>query len=139
MEGDFVQCSALNLPFKNGTFSAVISFGVLHHLPNPLVGMGACVHALNNGGYLLIHEPIRKPKKLLPEGKLHFARKILTTYEHSEHDNEIILGDSLKLLADKNMKLKHIHFSVSFLRTVLSRLIIVFSRINRNRICFLLI
>lgn len=35
----FVQCDALNLPFKNGIFDYAFSIGVLHHTPKPLVGV----------------------------------------------------------------------------------------------------
>lgn len=131
-EGDFVQCSALNLPFKNGAFAAVFSFGVLHHLENPLQGAKVCLSKLSKGGYFLIHEPIEKPKKLLPEGKLECMHKILQTYNHSEHDNHINVRSTLRLLEDQNSIIQRVHFNASVLRTVVSRIFALFPKINKS-------
>ena len=32
--GNYVACDAENLPFRNASFTAVLSLGVLHHLPS---------------------------------------------------------------------------------------------------------
>ena len=131
-EGDFVQCSALNLPFRDKTFTAVFSFGVLHHLENPLQGAKVCLSKLSKGGYFLIHEPIEKPKKLLPEGKLECVRKILQTYKHSEHDNDINLRNTLRLFEDKKCIVQRVNFNASVLRTVVSRIFALFPKINKS-------
>lgn len=131
-EGDFVQCSALNLPFKNGAIAAIFSFGVLHHLENPLQGAKACLSKLGEGGCFLIHEPIEKPKKLLPKGKLKFMRKISKTYNHSEHDNHINVRNTLGLLEDQNSIIQSVHYNASVLRTVISRIFALFPKINKS-------
>ena len=131
-EGDFVQCSALNLPFKTRAFSAIFSFGVLHHLENPLQGVKVCFSKLSEGGYFLIHEPIQKPKKLLPEGKLECVHKILQTYKHSEHDNHINLRNTLRLFEDQNSIIQRMHFNSSALRTVVSKIFALFPTINKS-------
>lgn len=132
-EGDFVQCSALNLPFRDKTFAAVFSFGVLHHLENPLQGVKVCFSKLSEGGYFLMHEPIEKPKKLLPEGKLECVRKILQTYKHSEHDNDINLSSTLRLFKDKKCIVQRVNFNASVLRTVVSRIFALFPKINKSK------
>jgi len=131
-EGDFVQCSALHLPFKNQTFAAVFSFGVLHHLEDPLRGAKVCLSKLSKEGYFLIHEPIEKPRKLLPERKCKFLRSIFTTYSHSEHDNHIQVGNILRLFEEQNSVIQEIHFNASALRTVVSRIFAFFPRINNS-------
>lgn len=131
-EGDFMQCSALNLPFKNQTFAAVFSFGVLHHLENPLRGVTVCLSKLRKEGYFLIHEPIEKPRKLLPERKFEFLRRIFKTYDHSEHDNHIRVENTLKLFEEQNSVIQEIYFNASVLRTVVSRIFTAFPKIGRS-------
>lgn len=135
-EGDFVQCSVNNLPFKNGAFAAVISLGVLHHLEDPLQGVKVCFLKLSKGGYFLIHEPIEKPKKIIPQGKLQFVLKILKTYDHSVHDSCINFRETLALLIDQGAKVERIHFNASVLRTVVSRIFALFPRINNSAIAW---
>lgn len=131
-EGDFIQCSALNLPFKNQTFAAILSFGVLHHLENPMQGALSCLSKLRNEGYFLIHEPIKKPKKLLPEGKFEFLQRIFKTYDHSEHDNHIHVENTLKLFEEQNNIIQEVHFNASVLRTVVYRIFTAFPKISRS-------
>ena len=114
-EGDFVQCSALNLPFKDKSFLAVFAFGVLHHLPDPLQGISSCLLKTSKEGYFIFHEPINKPKKFFADGRFRALRERLETYEHSEHDNELDWNSSLEYLRKKLLGVK---FSVTVLRTV---------------------
>ena len=58
-DGDFMQASALNLPFKNGCFDNVIAFSSLHHLPSPLTGYKEIFRCAKTDGMLFINEPIR--------------------------------------------------------------------------------
>lgn len=137
-DGDFVQCSALNLPFKDATFSTAVSFGVLHHLPDPIAGVRECLRTLKDGGVLAMHEPIEKPK-LLPDGNFTFVRKALTTYQHSQHDNEIDLQAVMKLTGSERLAVKHRHLSGSALRTLLARIIKLSPRLSKSRTAWRLI
>ncbi len=133
-EGDFVQCSTLNLPFKNEAFSVVIAFGTLHHLSDPMKGLKSCIKKLGMEGYFLIQEPIKKPFKLLPEEKFYFLKKVFTSYEHSKHDNDIDLRDTLELLKNENMIVKYTDLNASCIRTILSKLFEMFPIFNRHKL-----
>lgn len=114
-EGDFIQASAMNLPFVDGSFHAVISFGMLHHLPRPMDCISVCTAKIKENGFFCFHEPIVKPKIL--GNRKTFLGRMFTTYEHSEHDNDLDLAKSLILLKEKELKIvKRKNFN-SFFKT----------------------
>ncbi len=86
--GDFFQASALNLPFKDACFDAILAFGSLHHLPDPLKGVREAVRCSRQ--YFGLHEPIDTPK-LFEDGTAakNLIHRVFENYEHSDHDNEI--------------------------------------------------
>ena len=45
------------LPFRDGTFGAVVCTGVLHHMPEPATGARSQARVLGDGGRLFISEP----------------------------------------------------------------------------------
>jgi SAM-dependent methyltransferase len=50
-----VKASANDLPFSNETFNFVYSIGVLHHIPDTLKAMQACVDKVKKGGYFFTY------------------------------------------------------------------------------------
>lgn len=120
-EGDFVQCSALNLPFKRNQFDGVVAFGMMHHLPDPMKGVREAVDCLAEGGCLILHEPVERPT-LIPDVGYDWLKKLLATYEHSEHDNTVNVENLMSVLAANNCTILHRHFSGSALRTILQNL-----------------
>lgn len=134
-DGDFVQCSALNLPFRSNAFDLAIAFGVLHHLPDPVRGLRESFDKLRPSGEMLITEPIEKPGRLIPSsGSIkHLAEKVMLTYEHSEHDRELSVEEAMSMVRELGGTVRHRHFSGSVLRTVLARLLLAAERLNRSR------
>ena len=61
--------SSGNMPFESHSFDLVTSLGVMHHIPNVSHVIGECYRCLNDGGYMLLHEPVtsmgdwRKPRR----------------------------------------------------------------------------
>jgi SAM-dependent methyltransferase len=49
---DFVQADLRHLPFPRGSFDVVYSLGVVHHLEDPVAGLGALAELLRPGGQL---------------------------------------------------------------------------------------
>ncbi len=120
--GDFFQASALNPPFRSGVFRALIAFGVFHHLPRPDAGLRACLDTLAPGGYVGLHEPINTPKLFRDGSRAKKATaKLLQSYEHSEHDNEIDLRDTLEMLKQKGANVLDVAYSHSVVRPILNR------------------
>lgn len=109
--GEFIQASALNPPFASESFKAIIAFGALHHLPDPLDAVRRLSSNLQQGGLFAYHEPIEKPK-LLPQ---RWANK-LADYEHSEHDNEIDLAAIRQLQEELGLELEHVRYYNSVVR-----------------------
>lgn len=54
-QGDLVQGDLHALPFRSGAFDFVYSFGVLHHLPEPALGLSALADALKPGAPLVTY------------------------------------------------------------------------------------
>jgi SAM-dependent methyltransferase/uncharacterized protein YbaR (Trm112 family) len=126
-EGDFIQASALNLPFRNHCFDGILSFGMLHHLPRPEEALRHADEKLKEGGWLAFHEPIQRA---------HFSpritalsRKIFRRYEHSAHDGKINLNRCIASLTAKGHVVISYHEQISIIRAFLEAL---FSRLTKN-------
>ena len=56
-----------NLPIKDGTFDAVISYGTFHHLPDPFKGLSEAYRVLRYGGKLFAVEANRTNLRKIDE------------------------------------------------------------------------
>ncbi len=119
--GNFLQASALNLPFVKKSFAAAISFGMLHHLPRPVDALAHIDEMLSCGGYLALHEPIIREQ--LPFVDFELIRKLFRTYRHSQHDGKINYESTMKLLADKKHRIVHHYNQISVFRTIAESLL----------------
>ncbi len=132
-ESDFIQCSALNLPFGDNTFDNVISFGMLHHLPNHIEGIKSGLLKLKKEGEFLIHEPLEKKQQLLTTLKLEKLGDMLEGYEHSEHDNELDWEEVTGFLDNQEtINVQSSQFTVSVVRGVLNIIIDKLAFIKRK-------
>ncbi len=125
--GDFIQASALNLPFRNHSFDGILCFGMLHHLPRAEEALFHADEKLKKNGWLAFHEPIQRA---------HFSpwitaltRKIFRRYEHSAHDGKICLESCLASLTDRGHVLISYHPQISLIRAFLEAIL---SRLAKN-------
>jgi ubiquinone/menaquinone biosynthesis C-methylase UbiE len=125
-EGDFIQASALELPFHKESFNAIISFGMLHHLPRPEDAVKSCTELIRKNGYFCFHEPFTRPALNMP-GTNTF-KKIVSTYEHSEHDQKINLPEIGKILFDSGFVIVSSKKEISLLRAFIESIIKKVSR-----------
>jgi len=115
-EADFVQGSALDLPFQEGIADMGLALGALHHLPRPIETLRRLDRVLKDTAFLAVHEPIHTPK--LIEGKLPFLERLFTTYQHSSHDGAICTKELMTFLADYNFSEVRAQFSITPFRTL---------------------
>ncbi|MBM3948371.1 MAG: class I SAM-dependent methyltransferase [SAR202 cluster bacterium] len=54
MPGDFLRADAERLPYKDGSFDVVYSFGVLHHTTDTQAAINECRRVLKPGGTLVL-------------------------------------------------------------------------------------
>jgi ubiquinone/menaquinone biosynthesis C-methylase UbiE len=118
-EGDFLQASALNLPFAENAFDVSVAFGSLHHLPNRESGFMEAIRITKETGHILINEPIDKPQ-FIDEDKHPKLRSLIEEYEHSEHDNDINVEEFREIIAREKLDLQHEYFNGSVLRTLMT-------------------
>jgi SAM-dependent methyltransferase len=79
-----------DMPFEDGVFDLITSFGVMHHIANVSHVLVECARCLAPGGYMLLREPI------VSMGDWRHPRKGLTKNERG------IPYDILMQLAEKN-------------------------------------
>ena len=56
LEGDYIQCSAEQPPFRPGCADAVIMLGTLHHLSDPARALELVLEIVRPGGVIGVHE-----------------------------------------------------------------------------------
>jgi ubiquinone/menaquinone biosynthesis C-methylase UbiE len=132
--GNFIQGSALNLPIQSAQARAILAFGALHHMPDPLVALREMIRVLSDGGYLGFHEPIRTPKILSATSKMAARiKRAFETYEHSEHDNDIDYMKVRKLLKENGFEILNEVFCNSIFGYLLQRAVRRVPLIGRAR------
>jgi ubiquinone/menaquinone biosynthesis C-methylase UbiE len=79
----FLLGDAENLPFTEGYFDAIISFGTLHHLPNPKRAIEEIGRVLKVGGFFFAFEP--NSRDFLYPIDNFIAKKIVKVKEEHYH------------------------------------------------------
>lgn len=59
-KGTFVRCSAINLPFRDGSFDVLLSLGVIHHLPGGSDNIPQLSRILRHGGLFAFAEAVER-------------------------------------------------------------------------------
>lgn len=127
---DFIQASALNLPFKDNAFDGVLSFGMLHHLPRPEEALNHVNTKLAAGGFIGFHEPVIRPE--ISPFITGISRKIFRQYQHSEHDGKINLKNSLKVLENQHHEIISYREQISIVRAFTESLLGKFFKKQMN-------
>lgn len=136
--GNFLQASAFNLPFRENSFKALISFGMLHHLPRPAEAIEHGLNYIVPGGYFAFHEPIIRNE--LPFINSALSRKLLRTYAHSERDGKIDYNASCAVLQKKKFTIIHQYKQISVFRALTESVLKNISKkiiLNKQIISFL--
>jgi ubiquinone/menaquinone biosynthesis C-methylase UbiE/uncharacterized protein YbaR (Trm112 family) len=112
-EGDFIQCSVGQMPFRKSSTDILLSLGVLHHIPFWEKNLQNILNFLNPGGWMLFNEAISKPMVL---GQ--FRSESLTATIDSPHEGEINLDELLAILKN-NGKVIDVRIQTSPVRVFL--------------------
>jgi ubiquinone/menaquinone biosynthesis C-methylase UbiE/uncharacterized protein YbaR (Trm112 family) len=118
--GDFVQASATRLPIADQSVRGVLSFGVIHHLPDQEGALRECCRVLEGEGLLALHEPTVKPPLLSPTSRI---RRRLATYEHSERDLEVHPHHLLTTLREQELDICQVQYLTSPPRTLVEAVV----------------
>lgn len=78
----FVQGDVLSLPFKNESFDAIVSEGVLHHTPDTAKALGALVPLLAPGGEITFY--VYRKKAPIREFSDDYIREVLSAMPPAE-------------------------------------------------------
>lgn len=80
---------AKELPFADGTFDAVVSNSIIHHIPEPLGALGEMQRVLQVGGVLFVRDLLRPPD-------LETLNQLVETYAGNENaHSQKLFRDSL--------------------------------------------
>ena len=133
-DGTFIQASAMNLPLGSDQAHVALALGALHHMAEPLAGLGECMRVVEMGGFIGFHEPMQT-RKLIPEGtRMHeLAERVFVAYEHSEHDKDIDYNMSKALLKTHGFRLVSEEFGATVLGLLLVKLTRVIPVFGRTR------
>jgi ubiquinone/menaquinone biosynthesis C-methylase UbiE len=84
------RCDAKRLPFGDGTFAAVISNSIIHHIPKPAVVLAEAVRVVRAGGLLFLRDLVRPADDAE-------VRRLVATYagEANAHQRQMF-EDSLR-------------------------------------------
>jgi ubiquinone/menaquinone biosynthesis C-methylase UbiE len=83
------RCDAKQLPFADGSFGAVISNSIVHHIPDPKVVLAEMVRVAAPGGRLFVRDLLRPQD----EGRL---RQLVAAYTAGANDRQRqLFADSL--------------------------------------------
>jgi SAM-dependent methyltransferase len=80
---------ATSLPFKDGSFDAVLIRDLLHHLPDRLAALKQAYRVLRPGGHLLLIEPNRRSPLVLLQAALVKAERGLFSSTRERLRNEL--------------------------------------------------
>lgn len=112
LAGDFVQCSADQLPFRDSSADAVLALGTLHHLADPPGTVRLVMSCLRPRGFLGANEVIYRP---------HVAsRRGLGSQPESAH-NEAIDLEEVRAAVEAFGAVRELRFRTSPVRGLLAR------------------
>lgn len=106
----YVQGDALNLPFKNEVFDFTFSIGVLHHTPNPELGVKEAYRVLKYGGEFALS--VYSQGSLYTLSSVKFWRKIFNfLWKYFKHHPPLIysrvFGTVTYYISKVNIKLTY--------------------------------
>jgi len=115
MVGDFVQCSADQLPFRDDCAHAVVLLGTLHHLTNQENTLRRLLGLLRPGGMIALHEVARRARLAdrLPGLRRH-------KLQESAHNDSVDSRLVLRVLSEQS-RIISFKREYSLIRALLSR------------------
>lgn len=128
-----IQCDACSPPFKDNSIDVIINFGSLHHLPDNNNVLIKHIGCLKSRGYMGIHEPSDKRKKILKENNI--IKRKLAHIELSEHDEYVEEITYLNVFNDRG-KIINLYYEYTIIRAVL--ISIFFDKFKINNKAFYL-
>ncbi len=95
-EGDFIQCTVGELPFRGKSVDVLLSLGVLHHIPLWRQSLEKALELLKPSGWILFNEAVDKPRVFG-----HFRKRSLTANIDSPHEGEVAFDELLTALRER--------------------------------------
>ncbi len=98
-----VQADACRLPFASDTFDVVYARALLHHLPEPLLGVREIARVLKPGGVAVVLDPNKTIVSTLPR---YLARRT----EHFDDDHKNFAAADLERLVSSALQIDETRF-----------------------------
>jgi ubiquinone/menaquinone biosynthesis C-methylase UbiE len=83
------RCDAKQMPFASGSYAAVISNSIIHHIPEPVLVMAEMVRVLQPGGGLFVRDLLR------PADEASLKRFVQTYAGDANQHQQKMFADSL--------------------------------------------
>ncbi|MEM2614599.1 MAG: class I SAM-dependent methyltransferase [Nitrososphaerota archaeon] len=100
----FLIADITRLPFKNGSFNAVVFIAVLHHIPNVEVALKEAKRVLRSSGILFIQEPNKYSYQLFFLGKRAPFSSLVWGKLHDPNERPLDPKKILEILRKENLK-----------------------------------
>lgn len=139
LNGYFVLCDADNLPFIDEYFDLMLSFGVLHHMPEHEKAFMHLATKVKKERWVALHEKIKASDKIRNSMLLKTLKKLFFKAERRHSRDEYIDFEIFLRITNNGYEVYHLHHEYSIILSIMVNLLIDKMKINNRTLTLFLI